>query len=269
MTTVENGQMSFWEHLHELRGRLIRSLVILVGVFACTYAFRFRLMTWAQKPFMEVYRAQAIQQAQALHQAPPAVFEPFAYTSLTEPFFSLMRLSLWAAVFLAAPLLFHQLWCFIRPGLYAKERRLAIPFVLATSGCFLAGAAFAYLNAFKFLGDILFKEALNAGLRTNLHLEDYLDLFIYTVLGTGLMFELPVLVYFLAKFRLVTAGWMLKYWRHATIAILFVSAFLTPGDVVVTTIFFSVVLMALYFVSILVAWAAAPRAPQGEGEAQA
>jgi len=260
-TTPEpTHDMSFWEHLRELRVRLIRSLLILVGMFALTYGFRFRLMAWAQKPFMDVYRAHAVQQAQALHQPIPTVFEPFAYTSLTEPFFSLMRLSMWAAVFLAAPFLFHQLWGFIRPGLYARERRLAIPFVLATTGCFLAGAAFAYLNAFQFLGDILFKEALSAGLRTNLHLEDYLDLFIYTVVGTGAMFELPVLVYFLARFRLVTARWMLKYWRHATIVILFVSAFLTPGDVVVTTIFFSVVLLGLYFVSILVAWLAAPRA---------
>jgi sec-independent protein translocase protein TatC len=251
--------MSFWDHLAELRTRLIRSVVIVVACFAFTYAYRFKLMIWAQKPFMDVYRVHALKQAAALHLAAPASFEPFAYTSLTEPFFSLMRLSIWAAAFIASPLLFHQLWGFIRPGLYARERRFAIPFVLATTGCFLAGAAFAYLNAFKFLGDILFQEALNAGLRTNLHLEDYLDLFIYTVVGTGLMFEMPVLVYFLARFRLLTARWMLKYWRHATIAILFAAAFLTPGDVVVTTIFFSVVLLGLYFVSILVAWLAAPR----------
>jgi len=259
MTAPESGQMNFWEHLQELRVRLVRSLIILVLMFACTYGLRFRLMHWAQEPFMEVFRTQTIRQAQALHQAVPTVFVPFAYTSLTEPFFSLMRLSLWAAVFLASPLLFHQLWCFIKPGLYARERRLAIPFVLATTGCFLAGAAFAYLNAFKFLGDILFKEAMEAGLRTNLHLEDYLDLFIYTVVGTGAMFELPVLFFFLARFRLVTARWMLKYWRHATVAILFISAFLTPGDVVVTTIFFSVVLLGLYFISILVAWLAEPK----------
>ncbi len=206
-----NDQMTFWDHLSELRTRIIRCLVILVAVFAVTYSFRFRLMTLAQQPFMTVYKAHAIAQARILHQPPPTVFEPFAYTSLTEPFFSLMRLSLWASVFLASPLLFHQVWGFIRPGLYQRERRHAIPFVVVTSGCFLAGAAFAYWNAFKFLGDILFQEALNAGLRTNLHLEDYLDLFIYTVVGTGIMFELPVLIYFLARFRLITARWMLKY----------------------------------------------------------
>jgi sec-independent protein translocase protein TatC len=263
MTTSEPipNQMTFWEHLHELRVRLIRSLLILVGTFAVTYYFRFKLMTWAQMPFMDVYKAHAFEQARNLHQALPTNLEsPFAYTSLTEPFFSLMRLSLWAAVFLATPMLFHQLWCFIRPGLYARERRLAIPFVLATTACFIGGAAFAYYNAFQFLGDILFKEALQAGLRTNLHLEDYLDLFIYTVVGTGVMFELPVLVFFLARFRIITAKWLLKYWRHATIIILVVSSVLTPGDIIVTTVFFSVVLLGLYAVSILVAWLAAPKA---------
>lgn len=256
------NQMSFWEHLQELRVRLVRSLAIVAGIFVLTYAFRFKLMIWAQKPFMDVYRQHAIEQAAKLHLPPPSSFEPFAYTSLTEPFFSLMRLSIWAAAFLAAPLLFGQLWGFIRPGLYRRERHFAIPFVLVTSACFLGGAAFAYFNAFKFLGDILFKEALGAGLRTNLHLEDYLDLFIYTVLGTGIMFELPVLVYFLARFRLVTAGWLLKYWRHATIVIFTISAFLTPGDVIVTTVFFGVVLEGLYFISVAVAWLARPRKPR-------
>ncbi|WP_316415484.1 twin-arginine translocase subunit TatC [Mesoterricola silvestris] len=264
MTTPETppNQMSFWEHLHELRVRLIRSLLIVAGAFALTYFFRFRLMVWAQKPFMETFKKHAIAQAQAAHLPIPTVFDPFAYTSLTEPFFSLMRLAVWAAIFVAAPFLFGQIWGFIKPGLYSRERRFAIPFVLVTTGCFLGGAAFAYWNAFAFLGDILFKEAMQAGLRTNLHLEDYLDLFIYTVVGTGLMFELPVLVFFLARFRLVTATWLLKYWRHATVAIFTISAFLTPGDVIVTTIFFGVVLEALYFVSVLVAWFARPRKPR-------
>jgi sec-independent protein translocase protein TatC len=106
------------------------------------------------------------------------------------------------------------------------------------------------------------QEAASAGLRANLHASDYLDLFISTTLITGVMFELPVLFFFLARFRLVTARWMLKYWRHATIIILIFSAFFTPGDVVVTTIFFSVVLLGLYFVSVAVAWAAEPRQPR-------
>ena len=248
------NKMSFWEHLQELRVRLVRSLLIVAGGFALTYAFRFRIWDWAQRPFLEAMSRQVGK--------PIAELQPWAFTSLTEPFFSLMRLSLWAAAVLCAPLLFYQLWAFIRPGLLPKERKLVIPFVFVTSACFLAGAAFAYFSAFKFLGDILFQEAKSAGLRANLSVDTYLDIFISTVLMTGAMFELPVLFYFLARFRIVTARWMLKYWRHATIAILIFSAFFTPGDVVVTTIFFSVVLLGLYFVSVIVAWLAEPKAPR-------
>lgn len=247
-------KMSFWEHLQELRVRIVRSLLIVAVGFAVTYAFRFKLWLWAQKPFLEAMARQT--------HKPIGSLEPFAFTDLTEPFFSMMRLSLWAAAFLVAPFLFYQLWSFIRPGLLPKERRLVIPFVVVTSGCFLGGAAFAYSQAFKFLGDILFQEAATAGLRANLHVSDYLDLFISTLLITGIMFELPVLFFFLAKFRIVTARLMLKYWRHATMSILIFSAFFTPGDVVVTTIFFSVVLLGLYFVSVIVAWLAEPRQPK-------
>ncbi len=245
-------KMSFWEHLQELRVRLVRSLLIVAVGFAVTYAFRFKLWAWAQRPFLEAMSRQTGKAISAL--------DPFAFTDLTEPFFSMMRLSLWAAAVFCAPLLFYQLWAFIRPGLLPKERRLVVPFVVVTSGCFLAGSAFAYTQAFKFLGDILFQEAASAGLRANLHASDYLDLFISTTLITGVMFELPVMFYFLARFRIVTARLMLKYWRHATMAILIFSAFFTPGDVVVTTIFFSVVLLGLYFISVAVAWVAEPRA---------
>lgn len=249
--TSAPSHMSFWEHLQELRVRLVRVLITVIVAFAGTYAYRFKLWYWVQLPFLKAMARQVGR--------PIAELQPWAFTSLTEPFFSLMRLSLWAAAFVAAPFVFYQIWAFIRPGLYERERKWAIPFVVVTSACFLAGVAFAYFQAFKFLGDILFQEARDAGLRANLHIDDYLDLFISTVLITGVMFELPVLFFFLARFRLVTAKWMLKYWRHATILILVFSAFFTPGDVIVTTIFFSVVLMALYLISVVVAWMAEPR----------
>ena len=107
-------------------------------------------------------------------------------------------------------------------------------------------------------------EAKAAGLRANLHIDAYLDLFLYTLLIMGVMFELPVLTFFLARFRILTARWMIKYWRHASILIIIASAFLTPGDVVVTTVFFCAILFTLYFVSVLVAWAAEPRKPREE-----
>jgi sec-independent protein translocase protein TatC len=242
--------MTFWEHMQELRTRLVHSTIAVVAVFAVTYTLRFRLWALAQRPFIEAL--------ERLTHKPIAELQPWAFTDLMEPFISLMRLSFWVAGFISAPFLFYQIWGFIRPGLYDRERRLVVPFVFITSAMFIGGAAFAYFEAFKFLGDILFLEASHAGLRANLHIDAYLDLFLYTLLTTGIMFELPVLVYFLAKFRLVTARWMLKYWRHSTIVIMVVSAFLTPGDVVATCIFFSAILEILYFVSVAVAWLVQP-----------
>nr|WP_320131757.1 twin-arginine translocase subunit TatC [uncultured Holophaga sp.] len=261
--------MNLWEHLQELRVRLVHAVAAVGVAFALTYSFpfglqdhvrflkgvqpfRFTLWHWAQAPFLQAMARQTGQPINAL--------QPWAFTDLAEPFFSLMRLSFWAAVFLSAPYIFYQLWLFIRPALHARERRFALPFIIATSLMFVLGAIFAYFQAFNFLGDILFQEAQAAGLRANLHAKAYLDLFLYTLLTLGLMFELPVLAWFLARFRIISARTMLHYWRHASVGIIVASAFLTPGDVVVTTIFFSAVLFALYFVSMGVAWMAEPAA---------
>ena len=252
---VKSQQMTFWDHLQELRARLIRCAMILAAGFCVTFAFRLHIWEWVQKPLMDIYRAQL----ETMGKPMPLELEPFAFTGITEPFFSLLRVAFWAAGFLVAPLIFYQVWAFIRPGLYERERRMVIPFVLATTFCFLSGAAFAYVFAFESIAGFLMEQALMAGLRPNLKLDEYLDLFINIVIGTGLIFEMPILVYFLARFRLVTAKWMLKYWRHATIAILVIASLITPGDIFVTTVFLSLMMMALYFISVLVAWFAQPK----------
>jgi len=247
-----SNRMTFWEHLEELHTRLMR-VVIAVGVaFGVTYYFRAKLWAWVSLPLRKAIERQS---PGAL-----AAQSPFGFTDPAEPFFSGMRLALWASAFIVAPVIFHQVWAFIGPGLLPKERRLAVPFVSVTSLCFLGGCAFAYFQAFAFLADILYQEAVMLGLRATIHMGDYLDLFLGTVLLTGIMFELPVLFFFLAKIRIVTAGWMLKYWRHATVIIVIFSAFFTPGDVVATTVFFSVILLGLYFISVLVVWIAQPTA---------
>ena len=243
--------MTLQEHLQELRTRLLRCLIAVVAAFAVLYSFRFRVWAWTQRPFLEAMARQTHKPIVDLH--------PWAFTDLVEPFMSLMRLCAWGAAFLAAPYLFFQLWCFIRPALAERERRYVVPFVLITTAMFLGGAAFAYFEAFKFLGDILFQEASRAGLRANMHIGAYLDLFLYTLLSTGIMFEMPVLAFFLARFRIITARWLLKFWRQSTIVIMLVSAFLTPGDVVATMIFFTAILEVLYFVSVAVVWLVQPR----------
>ncbi len=235
----DEKRLPLWEHVGELRDRLINSAIALFVATACGYFLRFQLWELAKRP---------------LQSAAPGLTSPFAYTDLAEPFMSMMRLSFWTSVFVISPFLFYQVWAFVKPALRERERKMAVTFTAVTSGCFIAGAVFAYFSAFPILTGILMDEAVQAGLRPNLKPTEYLNLFLCTVLGTGVSFEAPVLFYFLARFKVVSSRSMLKYWREATIAILFASAFLTPGDVIATTILFGIVLLGLYFVSAGVVW---------------
>lgn len=242
----QDAPLPFWDHIGEIRARIIRAALALLVSTSAAYFFRLRLWDWAKRPLLAAMAAR--------EHAPAESLQPFAFTDLAEPFFALVRLSFWSAVFLVSPYLFYQVWTFVRPALRERERRLAAAFVLVTSLCFISGAVFSYFVIFPILGDLLLAEAVSAGLRANLRPSEYLDLFIYTVAGAGISFEAPVLFYFLARFRLVTVRGMLMYWREASVAILAASAFLTPGDVLATTILFGVVLLALYFVSTGVVW---------------
>jgi len=235
----EEKRLPLWDHVGELRDRLINSAIALFAATACGYFLRFRLWDLAKRPLLE---------------AAPGLLAPFAYTDLAEPFISMMRLSFWASVFVISPYLFYQIWAFVRPALHERERRMAVVFTTVTSVCFILGAVFAYFVAFPILTHLLIDEAVLAGLRPNLKPTEYLNLFLCVVVGTGISFEAPVLFYFLARFGLVTSSAMLKYWRESTVAILAAAAFLTPGDLIATTILFGGVLLALYFVSASVVW---------------
>jgi|CXWL01.1.fsa_nt_gi sec-independent protein translocase protein TatC len=239
----EDKMQPLWSHIGELRDRLLNCVLALFAATAAGYFLRFRLWELAKRPFLKSISTHAAASGDLF------LLEPFAYTDLSEPFFSMMRLSFWASVFVISPYLFYQIWAFVRPALHERERRMATAFVTATSVCFMAGAVFAYFIAFPILADVLMDEAVKAGLRANLRPNEYLNLFLYTVLGTGISFEAPVLFYFLGRFGLVSSRSMLKYWRESTVAILAASAFLTPGDVFATTILFGVVLLGLYFLS--------------------
>lgn len=237
----EDKAQPFWSHIGELRDRLLNCVLALFAATAAGYFLRFQLWDMAKRPFLNSIASRL--------GASGDLLQPFAYTDLSEPFFSMMRLSFWASVFVISPYLFYQLWAFVRPALHERERFMAATFVSVTSICFMSGAVFAYVIAFPVLTDILMDEAIKAGLRANLRPNEYLNLFLYTVLGTGISFEAPVLFYFLGRFGLVSSRSMLKYWRESTVVILGAAAFLTPGDVLATTVLFGVVLLGLYFLS--------------------
>ncbi|MDE2512231.1 MAG: twin-arginine translocase subunit TatC, partial [Elusimicrobia bacterium] len=213
----EEKTASFWEHFGELRDRLLRAVVAVFLGTSVTYFLRFRLWDLAKRPLMAAIAAR-----------PALGAEPFAYTDLAEPFMAMMRLSFWTAVFAVSPYVFYQVWAFVKPALREREKNMATTFVLVTSACFILGAAFAYFFLFGTLANLLMDEAVRAGLRPNLRPTEYLNLFLYTVVGAGVAFEAPVLFYFLARFGMVRSRSMLKYWREATMVILFVSGFMTP-----------------------------------------
>lgn len=239
----EDEPKPIWDHIGELRDRVVRSAIAVFLGSAITYLFRFRLWDVATRPLRLAVEAR------------PALGDhPFAYTDLAEPFMALMKLSFWTAVFVVSPYVFYQVWAFVKPALRERERDMATTFVTVTSACFMLGALFAYFFMFGTLANLLMDEAVKAGLRPNLKPTEYLNLFLYTVVGSGVAFEAPVLFYFLARFGMVRSASMLKYWREATIVILFVAGFCTPGDVVATMIVFGAVLLALYFVSAGVVW---------------
>jgi sec-independent protein translocase protein TatC len=239
----DDKPLPFWEHIGELRDRLVRSAIAIFLGTSVTYLLRFQLWTLATRPL-----AAAI----AVH--PALVGGVFSYTDLAEPFMALMRLSFWSAVFLVSPYIFYQVWIFVKPALREREKNMAGTFIGVTSSCFVLGALFAYFFLFGTLANLLMDEAVKAGMRPNLKPTEYLNLFLYTVVGSGVAFETPVLFYFLARVRMVGSRAMLKYWREATIVILFIAGFMTPGDVVATMIVFGAVLLALYFISAGVVW---------------
>jgi sec-independent protein translocase protein TatC len=239
----EDKSIPFWDHIGELRDRLVRSAIAIFAGTMVTYVLRFRLWDLAKRPLMIALAAR-----------PELGTQPFAYTDLAEPFMAMMRLSFWAAIFLVSPYIFYQVWIFVKPALREREKKMAGTFIGVTSTCFLVGAAFAYFFMFGTLSNLLMDEAVKAGLRPNLRPTEYLNLFLYTVVGSGVAFETPVLCYFLARFGMINSRAMLKYWREATIVILFISGFMTPGDVIATMIIFGVVLLTLYFISAGVVW---------------
>ena len=226
--------MSFLEHLEELRKRLLRSVFAVAGAFALCLTYARHILDFFLSPLQPF-----------LHGQKPVFLE------LTEPFMLYMKVAFLAALFLASPFVLYQLWAFIRPGLYPRERRYAIPFIAFATVFFLAGGAFGYTIGFpiacKFLLGIA--EEFTPTLRVS-------SLFSFEskiVLGMGLVFELPTVIYFLARLGLVSASFLRRNFKYAILNIFIVAAVITPTPDVVTQCVFAGPMILLYLIGILVA----------------
>lgn len=234
--------MSFLEHLDELRKRLLRCCGVLVlGIF----------VTWPVSGYL--YDFLVIPVKQALPEG-----SNLAYTGISDPFILYTKISLFGALFLAVPYLLIEFWLFVSPGLYRKEKRGVVPFVLVATALFFTGAAFAYKVIVPFACSYFIGLGQDANFEPVITVKGVLTFVLQLILATGGVFQLPVIVYFLTRIGLLTPPFLWHYFGYAFFVIWLLAALITPPDV------FSLILVAipmtlLYLLSILVCWFFQPR----------
>src|SRR3954470_4770418 len=218
------SSMSFLEHLEELRTRIFHSLAALaVGMGICWW-FHQTLFAYMQKPIMDVLRQNGLPQK-------------LVYLTPAEPFNLYLKVSALAGLFLTSPYVLYQVWLFISPGLYRKEKKYAIPFMISTIFLFSAGGYFAYRIVYPAALDFLVRFGRQFTPMITIH--EYTDLFLTVTLGLVLVFEMPILVFFLALMGVISAGWMWRNIRYAVLGIFIVAGALAPTPDVSSMIIFA------------------------------
>jgi sec-independent protein translocase protein TatC len=232
-------RMSFLEHLEELRTRIIRALVGLGVAFTACIIFGNQLWAIASAPARDALIKIGVKDPTL------KIIEPMEGFTIIW-----FKLPLVACLFVAAPWVIYQVWAFIAPGLYKRERRWAVPFVVCTAGLFIAGGAFAYFVAFRYGLAFLLSIGLGNGVEPMVSVTTYFDLFVNVMLGVALVFEMPVLIFFLTLIRVVKPSWLLQHSRYAILAIVIIAAVVTPTPDVFNLMLFAVPMCLLYFVGI-------------------
>jgi len=243
-------KMPLTEHLEELRTRMIRAVLGIVVAFVLTYNFADALFEFLTEPL----RLQENDSLQLIG------------TGVTEAFFTKLKVSLIAAIFVASPILFFQAWQFVVPGLYDHERRYALPFVIVATIFFLLGATFCYWVVFPVGYAFFLAEYQNIGVAPAIRISEYLSFSARMLLAFGVTFELPVVTFFLARIGLVTHHTMIAYARYAVLFIFILAAVLTPGPDMASQFLMAGPLLILYGLSIGVAYVFARKRPPEEDD---
>jgi sec-independent protein translocase protein TatC len=226
-------------HLEELRKRIVFSVLgVLVGFVLC-WSYADRIFGLMQQPIIRALRRHGLAGG-------------LVYLNPTEPFNLYLQVALVGGLFAASPFVFYQLWLFIAPGLYRKERRYVLPFILSTVGLFVAGGVFGYKTVYPASLDFLI--GFGQQFQPMITIGEYTRLFVTIIVGLGLIFEMPILVFFLALMRLITARWMLRNLRYSILVIFIVAAIATPTADILNMCLFAAPMLVLYAISIGVAW---------------
>src|SRR5579884_231358 len=229
-------RMSFMEHLEELRSRIIWALAGLVVAFILCISFADTLWSVVSEP--------AVAALKHLHANPPRLAQIAPMESFMIIWF---KVPLLASLFVASPWVLYQVWAFIAPGLYKRERRYAVPFILCTAGLFILGGLFAYFVAFRFGLEFLLGIGMLNNVQPVVTITEYFDLFVNVILGIACVFELPVLIFFLTLIRIASPRFLLRHSRYAILGIVIIAAIITPTPDVFNLMLFAVPMNILYF----------------------
>jgi sec-independent protein translocase protein TatC len=227
--------MTFLEHLEDLRKRLFYSFIALFIGIVPGWIFAKDIYNILARPVTK-YLPEGTK---------------LAFTGLTGPFMVYMKVSFLASLFVMSPFVFLQIWYFVAPGLYRKEKKYVVPFVLMTSFFFALGAAFGYFIVFPWA--CRFFLTLGRDFQPVIKVDEYFGFALKVLLGIAVVFELPTLVFFLAKMGLITARWMIHNFKYAVLAVFIIAAVITPTPDVITQSVVAVPMLALYGLSIAIA----------------
>ncbi|MBZ5600179.1 MAG: twin-arginine translocase subunit TatC [Acidobacteriia bacterium] len=246
--------MSFLDHLEELRKRIIYSLIAAAGGFFVCWGYAQRIFAVMQVPVMEALQRNG--------KTPQLVF-----LNPTDPFNLYLKIAFMTGLFVASPIVLYQLWMFISPGLYRHEKRYVLPFMFSTVGLFLAGGFFGYKVVFP--AALTFLIDYGKQFQPMITISEYIDLFLTIIVGLGIVFELPILVFFLALMGIVTAGWMWRNLRYSILVIFIIAAIVTPTTDILNMCIFAAPMVALYVLSIGIAYVVHPKQRRARRERKA
>jgi len=233
---MSDDKLPFTAHLEELRRRIIYCLVTVGVTSLICYAFKEKIFEFVAIPLIASL---------------PEDNSWMIFTGVTEAFFTYLKISFLAGVFLSLPMIFYQLWAFIAPGLYAKEKKIVIPFVIFSTLFFVTGASFGYFVVFPFGFTFLLSFATDV-IRPFPSLKEYLSFATKLLLAFGLVFELPLISFFLAKVGIITHRTLSRNRRYFIVGAFLASAALTPPDVA-TQLLMAGPILILFEISVLVA----------------
>jgi sec-independent protein translocase protein TatC len=236
-------RMSFLEHLEELRSRIIRMLMGVGIAFIASLTFSDKLWLFVQEPAHYALQKLGIKPANLVAISPMDQFN-----------IVWIKLPILASIFVASPWIIYQIWAFIAPGLYKRERRWAAPFVICTAGLFILGGAFAYFIAFRYGLEFLLGIGRDINITPFVSMTEYFDLFVDVILGVALVFEMPIVIFFLTLLHITTPKFLVSQSRYAILIITIIAAVVTPTPDVFNMMLFAVPMVMLFYVGIFASY---------------